>query len=206
MAAVWGEDLQHAHAALVVLAHEAGQAAVYKGAEDHAGLQAVFHILRAVEQAIAIQHRLEVAHIQGPHIGLDGQGLFPEIGCLIAATFLLQAQSRRHSVRKRSPHHIPGLGFWKRLQEAERLSQVLGCYHGDAVHLQGHALAALGGHPGTAQAQGLDHTDVQHRVLAKVGKGLFFLCHGSCVTPSPVPPFRPGPQPGGQKWESQSCR
>lgn len=131
-----------------------GQAAVYKGAEDHAGLQAVFHILRVVEQAVAVQHCLEVAHIQGPHIGPDGQGLFPEIGSLIAAAFLLQAQSRRHSVRKRSRHHIPGLDLWKRLQEAERLSQVLGCYHGDAVHLQGHALAALGGHPARPRRRG----------------------------------------------------
>lgn len=74
VAAIWGKDLQHAHAALVVLPYEAGQAAVHKGAENDTGLQTVLHILRVVEEAVAVQDRLEEAHVQGPHVGPDRPG------------------------------------------------------------------------------------------------------------------------------------
>ena len=190
----------------MVLPYEAGQAAVHKGAENDTGLQTVLHILRVVEEAVAVQDRLEEAHVQGPHVGPDRQGVPPEVGRLVAAAAFLQVQRLRHGLGEGASHDIPRIGLRDCLQQAQSLIGGLRRHHGDAVHFQHHTPAAPGSHMGPAQTQGLGHTDVQHRIPAQVGKGLFFLCHGFSVTPSPAPAFPPGPQPGGRRWETRSCQ
>ena len=81
---------------------------------------------------------------------------------------------------------------------------VCGGHHGQAVHDQGHAPIVLGGDLRPAQAQRLDHADVQHRVPVQEGEGLFFLCHGPHLKSVPKTAAVPdhGPKAGNGGFEA----
>lgn len=115
---------------LVMLSHKAGQAAVHKGAEDHAGLQPVFHVLRIVKQAVSVQNLLEMGHVERPDVGLHRQGHAPEIGRLPAGAGLLQIHGLFHGgslLAAQDVHRVPaGDG----LQQMQGGVGVCGGHHG----------------------------------------------------------------------------